>query len=164
MYTSFYEQVFYEVPQESTRTPFKRWKRCSPTSWKARVFNALSRRSYKICYQRFFSYKSFCARKKKKLVPTSYLQEEYLDSPSSFLSYNLLNSRKAKDFYAMSYVQGQRSMCPKPRIPFFWFTSIGVQGNPSWLKYWLLRDLLYEEAMCKDCTGNGLLNAAKAVP
>jgi hypothetical protein len=23
--------------------------------------------------------------------------------------------------------QRQRSVCPKPRIPFFWFTSIGVQ-------------------------------------
>jgi hypothetical protein len=39
--------------------------------------------------------------------------------PSSCLSYNLLNSRKAKDFHATSYVQGQRSMCPKPKIPFF---------------------------------------------
>ncbi len=29
-----------------------------------------------------------------------------------------------------SYIQGQRSVCPKPRIPFFWFTSIGVQKQP----------------------------------
>ncbi len=36
----------------------------------------------------------------------------------------------AKDFYATSYVQGQHSMCPKPRIPFFWFMSIGVQKRP----------------------------------
>ena len=48
----------------------------------------------------------------------SYLQEEYEDLPLSFLSYDSLNSRKAKEFYAMSYVQGQRSVCPKPRIPF----------------------------------------------
>jgi hypothetical protein len=30
----------------------------------------------------------------------------------------------------MSYVQEQRSVCPKPRVPFFWFTSIGVQKQP----------------------------------
>ncbi len=50
--------------------------------------------------------------------------------PSSFLSYNSPNSRKAKDFHATSYVQGQCSMCPKPRTPFFLFTSIGVQNWP----------------------------------
>ncbi len=27
--------------------------------------------------------------------------------------------KKAKDFYTTSYLQGQRSVCPKPRIPFF---------------------------------------------
>ncbi len=46
---------------------------------------------------------------------------------------------------------------------FFWFTSIGVLRDPSRLKYWLLR-FFYEEAMCKGSSGNGLLNAAKAVP
>jgi hypothetical protein len=33
-------------------------------------------------------------------------------------------------FSTTSYVQGQRSVCPKPRIPFFLFTSIGVQKQP----------------------------------
>ncbi len=47
---------------------------------------------------------------------------------------------------------------------FFWFTSIGVLGDPSRLKYWLLRYFFYEEAMCKGSSGNGLLNAAKSVP
>ncbi len=46
---------------------------------------------------------------------------------------------------------------------FFWFTSIGVLRDPSQLKYWLLR-FFYEEAMCEGSSGNGLLNAAKAVP
>jgi hypothetical protein len=32
------------------------------------------------------------------------------------------------------------------------------------LKYQLLQDLLYEEAICKRSSGNGLLYAAKAVP
>ncbi len=50
--------------------------------------------------------------------------------PSSFFSYDSLNSRKANDFYVTSYAQGQRSMWPKPRISFFWFTSIGVQKRP----------------------------------
>jgi hypothetical protein len=47
---------------------------------------------------------------------------------------------------------------------FFWFTSIGVLRDPSRLKYRLLRYFFYEEAMCKGSSGNGLLNAVKAVP
>ncbi len=37
-------------------------------------------------------------------------------------------------FYATSNIQGQHSMCPKPRIPFFLFTSIGVQKWPILVK------------------------------
>ncbi len=51
-----------------------------------------------------------------------------------------------------SYLQGERSVCPKPIIPFFWFTSIGFRSGPSWLVYRLLQDQLYEEAMCKGST------------
>ena len=36
--------------------------------------------------------------------------------------------------------------------------------RPVSFEYRLLRDLVYEEAMCKGSSGNGLLNAAKAVP
>jgi hypothetical protein len=46
----------------------------------------------------------------------------------------------------------------------FWFTSIWVLRDPSRLKYRLLRDLVYEEAMCKGSSGNGLPYAARAVP
>jgi hypothetical protein len=38
--------------------------------------------------------------------------------------------KESEGFYTTSYVQGQRSVCPKPRIPFFLFTSIGVQKQP----------------------------------
>jgi hypothetical protein len=65
LYKSFYEQVFYEIQQKSTRKPLKRRKRYIPTSRKARVLKAPSRRSYKIHRQRFFSYELFNARKKK---------------------------------------------------------------------------------------------------
>jgi hypothetical protein len=47
---------------------------------------------------------------------------------------------------------------------FFWFMSIGVLRDPSRLKYQLLRNFFYKEAMCEGSSGNGLLNAAKAVP
>ncbi len=47
---------------------------------------------------------------------------------------------------------------------FFWFMSIRVLRDPSRLKYRLLRYFFYVEAMCKGSSGNGLLNAAKAVP
>ena len=58
----------------------------------------------------------------------------------------------------------QGSVCPQPRNFFFWFTSIWVLRDPSRLKYRLLRDFVYKEAMCKGSSGNGLPYAAKAVP
>ncbi len=58
----------------------------------------------------------------------------------------------------------QGSLCPTPRIPFFCSRVFGLRSGPSWLKYRLLRDLVYEEAMCEGTSGNGLLYAAKAVP
>jgi hypothetical protein len=39
----------------------------------------------------------------------------------------------------------------------------GLRSGPSRLKYQLLQDLVYEEAMCKGSSGNGLLYTAKAV-
>ena len=36
--------------------------------------------------------------------------------------------------------------------------------RPVSFEYRLLRDFVYEEAMCEGSSGNGLLNAAKAVP
>ncbi len=36
--------------------------------------------------------------------------------------------------------------------------------RPVSFEYMLLRDLVYEEAMCKGSSGNGLPYAAKAVP
>jgi hypothetical protein len=58
----------------------------------------------------------------------------------------------------------QGSVCPKPRISFFGSRVFGFGSGPSCLKYRLLRDLVYEEAMCKGSFGNGLLYAAKAGP
>jgi hypothetical protein len=58
----------------------------------------------------------------------------------------------------------QGSMCPTPRISLFGSRVFGFGSGPSHLKYWLLRDLVYEEAMCKGSSGNELPYAAKAVP
>ncbi len=67
--------------------------------------------------------------------------------------------------------EGKKVAPPKARFRvlstkkfFFWFTSIWVLRDPSRLKYRLLRDLVYEEAMCEGSSGNGLPYAAKAVP
>jgi hypothetical protein len=46
----------------------------------------------------------------------------------------------------------------------FLFMSIGVLRDPSRLKYRLLHYFFYKESMCEGSSGNGLLNAAKAVP
>ncbi len=58
----------------------------------------------------------------------------------------------------------QGSVCPTPRIPFLGSQVFGLRSGPSWLKYRLLQDLVYKEAMCKVISGNGLLYAVKAVP
>jgi hypothetical protein len=45
---------------------------------------------------------------------------------------------------------------------FFWFTSIGER--PISIEVLAPALCFYEEAMCKGSSGNGLLNAAKALP
>ncbi len=58
----------------------------------------------------------------------------------------------------------QGSVCPQPRMSYFGSRVIGFGSGPSCLKYRLLRDLFYEEAMCEGSSGNGLPYAVKAVP
>jgi hypothetical protein len=58
----------------------------------------------------------------------------------------------------------QGSMCPQPRMSFFGSRVFGLGSGPSCLKYRLLWDLVYEEAMCEGSSGNGLPYAARAVP
>jgi hypothetical protein len=67
LYKSFYEKVFYEVQQKSTRKPLKRWKRYSPTSRKVRVLKASSWRSYTICRQRIFFPTSLLMQERRKV-------------------------------------------------------------------------------------------------
>jgi hypothetical protein len=47
---------------------------------------------------------------------------------------------------------------------FFGSLVLGFGSGPSRLKYRLLQDLVYEEAMCEGSSGNRLPYAAKAVP
>ncbi len=61
---------------------------------------------------------SHLTQERKKLVPTSYLQEEYKTRRQVFVL-RFAQFKKAKNFYTTSYLQGQRPVCPKPRIPFF---------------------------------------------
>ncbi len=96
--------------------------------------------------------------RKKNWVPTSYLREEDKIRRWVFLSYESLKSKKRRIFFAdeqdtrastgkprkplslpgLVYrrkarrwlQQRQGSVCPKPRIPFFLFTSIWVWKRP----------------------------------
>ncbi len=68
--------------------------------------------------------------------------------------------RKARRWLPRS----QGSMCPQPRISFLGSRVFGFGTSPSCLKYRLLWDLVYEEAMCEGSSGNGPPYAAKAVP
>ncbi len=56
-----------------------------------------------------------------------------------------------------------RFRVPYTKNSFFCSQVFGLRSGPSRLKYRLLRDLVYEEAMCKGSSGHGLLYAAKAV-
>jgi hypothetical protein len=64
----------------------------------------------------------------------------------------------------MSYVQGQRSVCPKPRIPFFWSTSMGVHKRPILFEVLAPAFFMLQGSHVRSSTGNGLLYAAKTVP
>ena len=76
-----------------------------------------------------------------------------------------VKERKEKDKEGEKVAPRRKgSVFPQPRNFFFWFTSIWVLRDPSRLKYRLLRDLVYEEAMCEGSFGNGLPYAARAVP
>jgi hypothetical protein len=121
-----------------TRTTFKRWSRYSPTSSQGRVLvEQASVAAYLTRFAiNFFSYDLLNARKRKKLLPTSYVRGE------------LFNVSSTKNSF----------------LVFFWFTSSGFLKRPISLKYWLLHPFFYEEAMCKSSTVKGLLYAAKVVP
>ncbi len=128
LYTSFYEQVFYE---HGSTSYYEGLQGCPSSVGSAKAllqrkqgYSSLHRGVLtRFAVEEFFSSKSFNARKKIYLVQTSYLQEEFF-----FLRF--AQFKESKGFSTMSYVQGQRSVGPKPRIPFFWFTSIGVQKRP----------------------------------
>jgi hypothetical protein len=57
-----------------------------------------------------------------------------------------------------------RFRVPYTKNSFFGPRVLGLRSSLSWLKYRLLRYLVYGEAKCKGSSGNGLLYAAKAVP
>ena len=82
----------------------------------------------------------------------AYLQ----DSPSRFFSYDLRNARKLENNYQQATYEDNFSMCPQPRI-LFWFTSSGFFKKPVSLKYWLLRPFFYEEATWESSTIKGLI-------
>ena len=186
---SFYEQVFL---RGSTRKPLKRWKRYSPTSRKGRVFKAPSRHSYKIRRWDFLSYellnlgkqRIFCQWATYKGSGSTGKPRKPLSPPGLVYCHkkgDVRKSRKEKKRKrprkARRWLQRrQGSVCPKPRIPFFWFTSIwvlkwpisvevsaptrlGLRGSNVRRKFRKRTTL-----RSKSSTLKGLLYAAKAVP
>jgi hypothetical protein len=108
-------------------------------------------------------------------LPMSYIQGQVQESQEAVESAregllpqegDVRKSRKEKD-------QGRREGgSSEGNVPcalnqefvFFGSRVFGFRSGPSRLKYRLLRDLVYEEAMCEGSSGNGLLYAVKAVP
>jgi hypothetical protein len=141
LYKSSYEQVFYKVQQKSTRKPLKRRKRYIPISRKVGVFKAQSLHSYKICRWRNFFPTSCLTQERRKVEYQRATYKKSIRFAVKFFVLQVAQFKKAKDFYTTSYLQGQRSVCPKPRIPFFFGSWVlGFRSNPSRLKYRLLQD------------------------
>jgi hypothetical protein len=161
LYKSFYEQVFFKVQQKSTRKPLKHWKRYIPTSRKAGVFKAPSRRSYKICRQRIFFPMSRLTQERRKIEYWWATYKKSIRFAVKFFVLWVAQFKKAKDFYTTSYLQGQRSVCPKPRILFFLVHK--YWGSEATHLGWSIGS--YEtSSMRKPCAKAGHLYAAKAVP
>ncbi len=80
-----------------------------------------------------------------------------------FFSPTICSTRENKKLLLTSYVRDNFSMCPRPRI-LFWFKSSSFLKRPVLLKLWLLHPFFYKEATCKSSTIKGLLYTAKAVP
>ncbi len=127
-------KFFYEVQQKSTRKTLKCRKRYIPTSRKAGVFKAPSWSSYKI-HRRRKKIPTSCLTQERRKVSTDELPTRRVqDLPSSFFVLRFAQFKKAKDFYTTSYLQGQRSVCPKPRIPFslvheYWGSEVTRLGQ-----------------------------------
>jgi hypothetical protein len=128
------------------------------------------------------SYESLKTRKRRIILPTSYIQgqevqeaKEAVESARAGLSPKRKEKEKDKGRRSVATKggrekkgkekdQGRReggSAKARFRVSstknfFFWFTSIWVLRDPSRLKYRLQRDLVYEEAMCEGSSGNGL--------
>ncbi len=133
----------------------------------------------KICRWVFLSYESLNSGKWRIFLPTSYIQGQVRESQGSRWvrqGWSIATRRgcekgkkkkrkeKRPRKARRSLQRRQGSMCPTPRILFFGSRVFGFGSSPSRLKYRLLRDLVYKEAMCKRSSGNGLLYAAKAEP
>ncbi len=106
--TRFYEQGSMNKVLR-IRTAFKRQSCYSPTSSQGRV---LVGQASVVAYLTRFAVK--------------------------FISYNLLNVRKLKNYYQRATYEDNFLLFPQPRILFL-FMSSGFLMRPISLKYWLLR-------------------------
>ncbi len=111
---------------------------------------------YKIRRWVFFVLQVAQFRKAKDFLPTSYIQGQVRESQGSHWvrqgwsiatkwGCEKVEKRKEKNKKrprkARRWLQRrQGSVCPKPRIPFFFGSRVfGFRSGPSRLKYWLLR-------------------------
>jgi hypothetical protein len=78
MYKSFYEQVFLRGLTIVYKNDTQASEALQPYFKESKGIQASNGAFWQDSpSKKFFSYESFNARKKKSLVPTSYLQEEY---------------------------------------------------------------------------------------
>jgi hypothetical protein len=131
MYKSFYEQVFYN--QGSTRVyknALQALDALQPYFKESKGIQASVAAFLQDSPSKNFFPTSRLMQERRKIY---YRRASYKKSNKICCEYFVLRFaqfKESKGFYMTSYVQGQRSVCPKPRIPFFWFTSIGVQKQP----------------------------------
>jgi hypothetical protein len=121
----------------------------------------------------FLSYESLKSRKRRNFLPTSCIQGQVRGSQGSHSVRQgwSIATRRGREKEKKRTKEGKKVAPAKAmfRVPstknsFFWFTSIWVWERPILIEVSAPALFFYEEAMCKGSSGNGLLNAAKAVP
>jgi hypothetical protein len=121
------------------------------------------------------SYEWLNSRKRRTFYTTSYLQgpwkygkaKEAVESAKAGLTllrraWESWEEKRKRPRKARRWLQRrQDSVCPKPKINYFWFTSIGVLRDPSRLKYRLLHYFFTRKPCAKEVPETDYLTQQK---
>jgi hypothetical protein len=130
MYKSFYEQVFLQGSTRIYKNSLQALEVLHPYFKESEGIQASVAVFLQDLPLKNFFPTSCLTQERRKIEYRRATYKKSMRFAVEFLFLRFAQFKKAKDIYTTSYLQRQRSVCPKPRIPFFWFTSIGVQKQP----------------------------------